>query len=61
MHIPTLCDWLSVLSLLLATPMTQFSLDHKRQSHKQNQNVVFKLYTSDYATDSDSVLIENQP
>ena len=26
MHIPMLCDWLSVLSLLLATLMTQFLL-----------------------------------
>ena len=30
-----------VLPLLLATPKTQFSLDRKQSSHKQNQNAFF--------------------
>ena len=30
------CHWF-ILPLLLATPTMQFSLDHKRRSHKQNQ------------------------
>ena len=45
-----LCDWL-VLPLLLPTPTTKFSLDHKRRSRKRNRN---KKNRSD-SSDSDSV------
>ena len=56
-----------VLSLLLATPTTWFSLDRKRWSRGRNQNAVFtrsKSYASDSMYDyydSDSVASENQP
>ena len=45
-----LCDWL-VLPLLLPTPTTQFSLDHKRRSRKRNRKK-WKRSDSSY---SDSV------
>ena len=44
------CDWLG-LPLLLPTPTTQFSLDHKRQSRKRNQ----KKWKRSDSSDSDSV------
>ena len=63
------CDWF-VLSLSLATltPTMQFSLDHKRWSHKRNQRSasdsvsliftrsyhIMSLYASDYDSDQDS-------
>ena len=48
-----------VLPLLLATPVTQFSLDRKRRSRKRiNHNAD---YASDYDSDSDSIVSENQP
>ena len=44
------CDWLG-LPLLLPTPTTQFSLDHKRRSRKRNQ----KKWKRSDSSDSDSV------
>ena len=44
------CDWL-VLPLLLPTPTTQFSLDHKRRSRKRNP----KKWKRSDSSDSDSV------
>ena len=40
------CDWF-ILPLLLPTPTTQFSLDHKRRSHTRNEC---------FASDSDSLI-----
>ena len=45
-----LCDWL-VLPLLLPTPTTQFSLDHKRRSRKLNR----KKWKRSDSSNSDSV------
>ena len=45
-----LCDWL-VLPLLLPTPTTQFSLDHKRRSRKRN----WKKWKRSDSSDSDFV------
>ena len=54
-----------VLPLQLTTPTTYFSLDRKCRSRKRNQIAVFimivKFFASDYDSDSDSVVIENQP
>ena len=56
------CDWL-VLPLLLPTPTTQFSLDHKRRSRKRNRKLSeemeafwsFRLrFRRAYDSDSDS-------
>ena len=44
------CDWL-VLPILLPTPTTQFSLDHKRRSRKRNP----KKWKRSDSSDSDSV------
>ena len=44
------CDW---LGLPLLTPTTQFSLDHKRRSRKQNQ----KKWKRSDSSDSDSVVL----
>ena len=44
------CDWLG-LPLLLPTPTTQFSLDHKRRSRKRNR----KKWKRSDSSDSDSV------
>ena len=60
------CNWF-ILPLLLATPTMQFSLDHKRRSHKQNQcsatvGLIFsRSNASDYDFNYDSVANENQP
>ena len=45
-----LCNWL-VLPLLLPTPTTQFSLDHKRRSRKRNR----KKWKRSDSSESDSV------
>ena len=61
MHVLTLCDWF-ILLLLLPTPTTWFSLDHKRNvsggaisgiGTRFSQD--HKIYASDYDSDSDSV------
>ena len=44
------CDWLG-LPLLLPSPTTQFSLDHKRRSRKRNR----KKWKRSDSSDSDSV------
>ena len=44
------CDWLG-LPLLLPTPTTQFSLNHKRRSRKRNR----KKWKRSDSSDSDSV------
>ena len=67
------CNWF-ILSLLLATPTKQFSLDHtKRRSHKQNQCSAYKsvgmIFTGSYPStlltttpkSYDSVASGNQP
>ena len=61
------CDWF-ILSLVLLTPTTWFSLDHKpnvRDRVVSGIGTMFsldqKLYASDYDSDSDSVASENQP
>ena len=43
------CHWF-ILPLLLATRRMQFSLDHKRRSHKQNQSSAFVglIFTRSY-------------
>ena len=46
------CDWF-VLPLLLPTPTTQFSLDHKRRSRKRNRNR--KKWKRSDSSESDSV------
>ena len=46
------CDWLG-LPLLLPTPTTQFSLDHKRRSRKRNRKTWKRSDSSDSAYDSD--------
>ena len=57
-----------VLLLLLPTPTVWFSLDHKRNVSdgivsriKTLFTLDHKLYASDYESDSDSVVSENQP
>ena len=42
-----LCDWL-VVPLLVLTPTTQFSLDHKRQSRKRNRKKWKRSDSSDF-------------
>ena len=61
------CDWF-VLLLLLSTPTIWFSLDHKRNVSNwvvSGIETLFsldhKLYASDYDSNSDSIIIENQP
>ena len=58
MHVPTLCDW---FPLLLPTPTTWSSLDHKRNVSDGGVSGIgtlfsldHKLYASDYDSDSDS-------
>ena len=46
------CDWL-VLPLLLPTPSTQFSLDHKRRCRKRNR----EEWKSSDSSDCDSVTL----
>ena len=67
MHVPRIVIGL-VLSLLLPTLITWFSLDHKRNVSDgivSGIGMLFSLdhkrYTSDYDSDSDSVASENQP
>ena len=48
------CDWM-VLPLLLPTPTTQFSLDHKRRSRKRNR----KKWKRSDSSDSDSVELDS--
>ena len=57
-----------VLPLLLPTPTICFSLDHKRNVSDGVVSGIgtlfsldYKLYASDYDSDSDSVASENQP
>ena len=57
-----------VLPLLLPTPAIWFSLDHKRNVSDGVVSGIgtlfsldYKLYASDYDSDSDSVASENQP
>ena len=57
-----------VLLLLLPTPTTWFSLDHKRNVSdgvvsgiRTLFSLDHKLYASDYGSDSDSDASENQP
>ena len=61
------CDWF-VLLLLLSTPTTWFSLDHKRNVSNwvvSGIGTLFsldhKLHASDYGSNSDSIINENQP
>ena len=57
-----------VLPLLLPTPTICFSLDHKRNVSDGVVSGIgtlfsldYKLYASDYDSDSDSIASENQP
>ena len=57
-----------VLPLLLPTPAICFSLDHKRNVSDGVVSGIgtlfsldYKLYASDYDSDSDSIASENQP
>ena len=57
-----------VLPLLLPTPAIWFSLDHKRNVRDGVVSGIgtlfsldYKLYASDYDSDSDSIASENQP
>ena len=57
-----------VVPLLLPTPAIWFSLDHKRNVSDGVVSGIgtlfsldYKLYTSDYDSDSDSIASENQP
>ena len=65
MHFPTHCDWFIYLFIfwpLLLTPTNWFLLDHKRNvsdgvvsGMETLFSVDYKLYASDYDSDSDSV------